>query len=45
MNAEEQKELRRLIQSYGPEEVLRFGGEIISEAKIKKCSFCGLPRE
>jgi hypothetical protein len=45
MNKEEQKELRRLVQSYGSEEILRIVGDIIGEEEAKKCSFCGLPRE
>jgi hypothetical protein len=45
MNEEEQEELRRLVQSYGPEEILRFIGQVIGEEEMKKCSFCGLPRE
>jgi hypothetical protein len=45
MNKEEQKELRRLVQSHGSEEILRIVGDIIGEEEAKKCSFCGLPRE
>ncbi len=45
MNEREQEEVHRLIKIYGPEELLRFIGQVMGESELKKCSFCGLPRE
>jgi hypothetical protein len=45
MNENDQQEIRRVVQRYGPEEILRLVGQIIGEEEAKKCSFCGLPRE
>ena len=45
MNEEQQQTVRQLIHSHGPEELLRFIGQVIGEEEMKKCSFCGLARE